>query len=148
MSTTPPRYEEDFYAWTQHQAALLRARKWQEVDATHLAEEIDGLGRGDRRELEQRLETLLIQLLTWWAKPEDRCGRWASQILSQRHKVALLLDDSPSLQAQVEALLTAVYPAARIHVLDELGLVHLPTQCPFAPADVLQEEFWPESATL
>ena len=148
MSTTVPRYDEDFYAWTQHQAALLRAGKWQNLDATNLAEELEGLGRWDKRELKQRLEALLVQLLTWWAKPEDRCGRWASQILGQRHAIASLLADSPSLQAQVEALLAHVYPSARAQVLDEVGLPHLPEQCPFALDHVFREDFWPESATL
>src|SRR5207302_7891726 len=66
-------YDEDFYRWTQHQAALLRSGKWQELDYANLAEEVESLGKWDKRDLEQRLEGLLIQLLTWWAKPEDRC---------------------------------------------------------------------------
>ena len=61
MSPETPLYDEDFYRWTQHQAALLRAGKWQELDYANLAEEIEGLGQWDKRDLEQRLEALLIQ---------------------------------------------------------------------------------------
>lgn len=32
MSAESPTYNEDFYAWTQYQAALLRVEKWQELD--------------------------------------------------------------------------------------------------------------------
>jgi hypothetical protein len=52
------------------------------------------------------------------------------------------------LQAQVEALLAHVYPFVRKQVIDDVGLFHLPEQCPFKAADVLRDDFWPESATL
>jgi hypothetical protein len=148
MRPVKTHYDEDFYAWTQAQAALLRAGKWQYLDAANLAEEIESLGRQDKRELKQRLEALLNQLLTWWAKPEERCGRWSSQILGERHEIASLLRDSPSLQAQLEELLADAYPFVRGQVLDELGLFHLPEQCPFKAADVLRDDFWPESQTM
>jgi hypothetical protein len=148
MSTEIPLYDEDFYRWTQHQAALLRAGKWQELDYAHLADEIEGLGKRDRRELEQRLEGLLIQLLTWWAKPEDRCGRWKSTIRTQRYELELLLRDSPSLEAQSPGLLTTVYPHAREVVLEEIGLYTLPESCPFTPDQLLSADFWPEHVTL
>jgi len=148
MSTDIPLYDEDFYRWTHHQAALLRAGKWQELDYANLAEEIESLGKWDKRDLEQRLEMLLIQLLTWWAKPEDRCGRWQSAIRTQRDELELLLRDSPSLEIQVPALLTDAYSHAREIVLEETRLYTLPENCPFTPVQVLSADFWPENATL
>ena len=148
MSTEIPLYDEDFYRWTQHQAALLRAGKWQELDYANLAEEIESLGKWDKRDLQQRLEGLLVQLLTWWAKPEDRCGRWKSTIRTQRYELALLLRDSPSLETQVPVLLTEVYPHARKVVLEDTGLYTLLESCPFTPDQVLGADFWPENATL
>ena len=148
MSTETPLYDEDFYRWTQHQAALLRAGKWQELDYANLAEEIESLGKWDKHDLERRLEGLLIQLLTWWAKPEGRCGRWKSTIRTQRYELELLLRDSPSLETQVSVLLTEVYPHARAVVLEETGLYTLPESCPFTPTQLLSADFWPEHATL
>src|SRR5207245_6638047 len=116
-----PMYDKDFYRWTQHQGGLLRAGKWQELDYAHLAEEIESLGKWDKQDLEQRLEGMLIQLLTWWAKPEDRCGRWQSTIRTKRYELELLLRDSPSLEAYVLVLLTEVYPHARAVVLEDTG---------------------------
>src|SRR5262245_50062503 len=101
MSTETPLYDEDFYRWTQLQAALFRAGKWEEQDHGNEAEEIESLGKWDKLDLEQRLEGLLIQLLIWWAKPEDHCGQWQSTIRTQRYELELLLRDSPSLEAQV-----------------------------------------------
>jgi hypothetical protein len=127
---------------------LLRAGKWQELDYANLAEEIESLGKWDKRDLEQRLEGLLIQLLTWWAKPEDRCGRWQSTIRTQRYELELLLRDSPSLEVQVPGLLTEVYPHAREAVLEDTRLYTLPESCPFTPIQLLSADFWPEHATL
>jgi len=148
MSIETPLYDEDFYRWTQHQAALLRAGKWQDLDYTNLAEEIESLGKWDKRDLEQRLEGLLIQLLTWWAKPEDCCGRWQSAIRTQRNELELLLRDRPSLEAQGPALLTDAYSHACEIVLDDTRLYTLPESCPFTPDQVLGADFWPENAAL
>ena len=148
MHPVKSHYDEDFYAWTQAQAALLRAAKTSDLDYANLAEEIESLGCWDKHELEERLEAVLHHLLTWWGKPEERCGRWASQILEERHAMARLLRDSPSLQAQLETLLADVYPSIRQQVLEEVGLRLLPESCPFPVADILRDDFWPESATL
>jgi uncharacterized protein DUF29 len=56
MSPVTPHYEEDFYAWTQAQAALLREGKWHDLDCEHLIEEIEDLGRSARKELRSYLE--------------------------------------------------------------------------------------------
>ena len=78
--------------------SLLRAGKWQDLDYANRAEEFESLGKWDERDLEQRLEGLLIQLLTWWAKPEDRCGQWQSTIRTQRYELKLLLRDKSKLR--------------------------------------------------
>lgn len=72
MRGMSPPYDEDFYAWTQHQAALLRTEKWQDLDSTNLAEELESLGKRDLRELESRLEVLVMHLLKWCYQPERR----------------------------------------------------------------------------
>lgn len=58
-------YEADFYAWTAQQAAAIRARQWERLDIENLAEEIESLGRAERRELESRLAILVGHLLKW-----------------------------------------------------------------------------------
>ena len=57
---TPPDYDTDFYAWTQAQADALRAKDWAALDLEHLAEEIDSLGKSDRRALVSHLDHLLL----------------------------------------------------------------------------------------
>src|SRR5882724_976470 len=57
-------YEEDFYAWNVEQARLLRSGEFSSIDVANVAEEIESLGRGDKRELESRLTVLLMHLAT------------------------------------------------------------------------------------
>src|SRR5215510_1676844 len=112
MKTPAPLYDHDFYAWTQEQAALLRAKKSRELDYPNLAEELEALGKRDRRELEHRLEVLVMHLLKWRYQSErrERSRGWRSTIREQRRRLARLLQDSPSLRAEVPAFLDDGYP--------------------------------------
>lgn len=62
-------YERDFFAWANQQAALLRAGQFAEADIEHIAEEIESMGRSEKRELLSWLATLLMHLLKWQAQP-------------------------------------------------------------------------------
>ena len=45
-----PDYDDDFYAWTQHQAQVLRSMPVRDnrFDREHVAEEIEDLGKSER----------------------------------------------------------------------------------------------------
>ena len=140
-------YDTDFYQWTLHQAAALAAGHVSELDLANLAEEIESLGRRDRRQLESRLEVLVMHLLKWCYQPERRAtGRsWANTILVQRGRIARLLRDSPSLRREVSEMIEADYHRARQLARNETGLPleTLPEICPWTDEQILDEEFWP-----
>ena len=148
MGTNTDLYEQDFFQWTQTTATLIRKGEWSTIDLQCLAEELEGLGKRDLRELEERLDTLLYNLLKWWAQPKERCGRWASAISYQRYEMALILRDSPSLQPQFNTALEKNYPHVRQQILEDTGLFNLPEICPFTPTQVLTEDFWPQDPIL
>jgi hypothetical protein len=85
-------YEEDFPLWAERQGALLRARRFDELDLDNLVEEVEALARNDRREVESRAELILIHLLklTYSPAPEPRRG-WVRTILIQRRAIARML---------------------------------------------------------
>jgi hypothetical protein len=149
MRTTPPLYEQDFYAWTQEQAALLRKGVVHDLDLTHLAEEIESLGKSDRRALGSHLRTLVMHLLKWQYQPDGRLTghSWESSILNARAEITELVEDSPSLEREVPGLLTRWYPLARRQAAAEtrLPLPTFPTTCPWTPEHVLDADFWPEN---
>ena len=97
-------YDTDFYAWTQAQAAALRTKDWQAFDLANLAEEIESLGKRDRRTLESSLKILLLHLLKWTYQSHERGRRgrsWRSSIANARDAIEHVLRDSPSLRANL-----------------------------------------------
>jgi hypothetical protein len=86
MASKMDLYNHDFYAWTQQQAALLRESKVHDLDCTNLAEEIESLGRSDKRELGNRLHILVMHLLKWRYQPEGHVDShsWEDTVWHQR----------------------------------------------------------------
>jgi hypothetical protein len=80
MALIQSLYNRDFYAWANEQAALLREGKLAEADFPNIAEEIESLGRRERRELIGCLVTLLVNLLKWQYQPVHRSGSWRLSI--------------------------------------------------------------------
>lgn len=141
-------YDTDFYLWSQHQAALLREGALTELDIENLAEEIESLGKSNRRELRSRLEVLILHLLKWYYQPEGRqMGHsWYDTIEEQRRELRLLLEDSPSLRRQVSDLIQQHYAHTRQKAAKQTKLIltTFPPTCPWSDEQVLDEDFWPD----
>ena len=103
MGSNAALYDQDFYTWTQEQAALLREGAWQDLDVTNLAEEIESLGKSDRRALGSHLRNLVLHLLKWHYQPAGRDDRPLLALQypqCPRRDHRLLLEDSPSLRRE------------------------------------------------
>jgi len=148
MGTNTELYTQDFYAWTQTTADLIRAGKWYDLDREALAEEVESLGARDHRELRRRLQRLVTHLLKWQHQPSGRLTghSWRSTIRMQRQEIADILGQSPSLRRAVPDALSARYALAREHASAQthLSLATFPETCPWTPEQVLDAEFWPE----
>ncbi|MBE7380212.1 MAG: DUF29 domain-containing protein [Leptolyngbya sp. SIO1E4] len=142
-------YETDFYDWTRAMATALRQGRWQDLDIDNLAEEIESLGRSDKRALKSRLEVLLMHLLKWKYQPEHRSNSWRSTIIEQRLRIQDLLEDSPSLQPYLEAERERCYANACKLAAAETGLDlrTFPSTCPFTLKVILSEMLLPETET-
>jgi hypothetical protein len=139
-------YEGDFFAWTQEQAKILRAHRTAGLDWENLAEEIDSMGRRDRRELESRLRLMLHHLLKWRVQPGLRGRSWQRTLIEQRRQAEKLLNESPSLRPQVPALIDEAYPDALADAIDETGLgpQTFPAECPFTVEQILDPQYLPD----
>ena len=139
-------YDRDFYAWANEQAALLRAGKLANADIAHIAEEIESMGRTEKRELVSRLTVLLMHLLKWRFQPERQSRSWAATIRNQRLDVADHLVDNPSLKARLARSLAAAYERARNSAAAETDLAEslFPLECPWSFDQIMDAEFWPE----
>jgi addiction module HigA family antidote len=134
-------YEDDFYAWAEANAALLRAGAVADIDTENIAEELEGMARSERRELVHRLAALLSHLLKWRYQPEYRGKSWRSSIKEQRRAVKRLLRDSPSLQPQLPDYLADAYGDAVLQAVRETKLdeSEFPEVCPFTIEQIMHE---------
>lgn len=141
-------YESDFYAWTQQQAKLLQEEKWSYLDVPNLVEEIESLGRQERRELRNRLGILLGHLLKWQFQPLNRSKSWLATIREQRKQVLDLVDESPSLQSYLPEALVKGYESGLNLAVRETALNYnaFPSDCPYSSEQVLDAEFFPGEA--
>jgi Domain of unknown function DUF29 len=144
---TKSLYDTDFHAWTQQQAAALRAKDWAGVDIDNVAEEIESLGRSDRRSIRHQLERLLMYLLKWRYQPRHRTPRWWRSMDQARQAIADLIEESPSLQDYPAQQCEATYTRARRKAARETGLplVTFPERCPWPVDEILTEDWYPEA---
>jgi hypothetical protein len=138
-------YERDFYAWANEQAALLRANRLGQADIEHIAEEIESMGRSEKRELVSRLIVLLLHLLKWKYQPALRGASWRSSIRVQRISIESHMQDNPSLKAVLPAAIAEAYRVAKIEAEDQTGLPEstFPAACPWTFEQMADEDFWP-----
>jgi hypothetical protein len=113
MNKMAETYEQDFYAWAIHNAELLRQGRLSEIDVEHIAEELECMGRSERRELMSRLAVLLAHLLKWVYQPHRRSRSWRAAIEGQREDLKVLLEESPSLKPELEQKLNEAYRRAK-----------------------------------
>ena len=139
-------YDKDFFAWSNQQAGLLRAGKLGEADLQHIAEEIESMGKAEKRELISRLTVLLLHLLKWQHQPAGRGNSWRLSIANSRDEITDHLLDNPSLKSNLAADLATGYKYARRKASAEtnLSLDIFPSSCPWEYKELIGQEFWPE----
>ncbi len=116
-------YERDFYAWTQDQAARLRAMAPRNdgLDPENLAEEVESLGRSDRRAAGSLIEAILLHLLKLRFHPgQEARAHWRSELRGFRGQLADIFADSPSLRAQRGEIARPRWTRAARNFLDGL----------------------------
>lgn len=151
MTTRPNAslYDRDFVAWTEEQASVIRRDRTRlagrGVDAEHVAEEIEDMGKRERRELESRLLGIVVHLLKWQFQPTHRGESWIATLNEQRLQVAKLLRDSPSLVPGATAILAEDYPRARRNAALETRqpIETFPERCPYSVEQIIDDEFLP-----
>lgn len=133
-------YEQDFHQWTQQMASILRNSRFDQLDIENIAEEIESLGRSDRRELKSRLTVLFMHLLKWHYQPEQRSNSWRATILEQRIRILDLLSESPSLVSYLNGEVDRCYGNAKALATAETGLssTAFPQDCPYVLPEVLE----------
>lgn len=136
-------YEKDFYQWTIEQSQNLRFGNFDGLDLQNLAEEIESLGRQEKRELENRLSVLIGHLLKWQYQQEKRTRSWQITINGQRREIKRLLADNPSLKSYLDKAREQGFVSGLDLVLSETPLKkkELPYECPYTIEQIFDYSF-------
>ena len=148
-ATVSTLYDTDFYLWIQHTVEALKQQDWDRVDWDNLIEEVESMGRSEKRELKSRLLVILehlLKLMFWESEKPQNARGWRNMVIEQRNQVDLILEDSPSLKPWLTESFVESYGKARQQTLQKYGLPvdRFPTQPPFSLEDVLNANWLPE----
>ncbi len=140
-------YDRDFFAWSKEQADLLRTGRYGRLDVQHLVEEIEDLGKRERRALESRLAILLGHLLKWQFQADyPNRKSWRATINTQRRAIARLLKENPSFRPGLGIVIQDAYRDGVDLAVAETPYDYdvFPFKCPWNEAQILTD-YWPES---
>jgi Domain of unknown function DUF29 len=141
-------YDDDFYAWTRQQAALLRSRRFGALDLGHLIEAVEELGEVQREAVLSNARVVIEHLLKLAHSPaQDPRNGWRATVREHRGRLELGL--TPRLRQALGDELTRVYAIARRNALGALSdhgeqatADALPLTCPYSP-DQITTDWWP-----
>ncbi|MBJ7899146.1 MAG: DUF29 family protein [Cyanobacteria bacterium RI_101] len=142
---TPALYDADFNLWIEETAKSLKAGNFGALDLENLIEEIEAMGRSDKREIKTRLIVLLMHLLKCQYQPQKQTASWIATINEQRRQIKAVLKDSPSLKPYLQQELGDGYEDARKDAAKETGLpvAAFPPECPFTQEQILDPDYFP-----
>jgi hypothetical protein len=145
----PALYEEDIYAWSQHQAAVLRrmaanpaAPLPNDLDLEHVAEEIEEVGNEQRFAAESNLLQAFIHLIKLAALPGDQAARhWTKETRAFLYNAARRYRPSMRRDLDHEKLwLDAIRLEAEDLKDDGHAVPPLPMACPFGLEELVGGE--------
>ncbi|MCI4624649.1 MAG: DUF29 domain-containing protein [Candidatus Magnetoovum sp. WYHC-5] len=146
ISTEKTLYNTDFYKWALHNANLIRQGRFAEIDVENVAEELESMGRSEKKELFNRLSVLIMHLLKLQYQQKRRSNSWIKTIYTQRVDIKILLEENPSLKYELELIIAKAYERAGLLFTKETGISKytLPAICPYTYEQLSDDEFWPK----
>jgi hypothetical protein len=119
-------YERDYYTWIQEQVRALREHRVENLDWPNLAEEIEDLGKSEKRALKSRIAKLLEHLLKM-AYASDRVWQsnsrgWELSVENAREAAGELVEENPGLRPFLNEIFTGAYRTARRDALRALRM--------------------------
>jgi len=138
-------YETDYARWLFENATLLRAGRFELLDAENIAEELEDMGRSEGRAVRSHLRVLITHLLKWQYQADKRSSNWRGSIYNARRSIERLLRESPSLRRHLPEFAADAYPDGLFNAANETGLPEftLPQDCPYGIEQLLDLDYWP-----
>ncbi|MCC5603645.1 DUF29 domain-containing protein [Nostoc favosum] len=146
---TQTLYDQDYYLWLRTTINQLRAGQFSAVDLDNLLEELETMGRSQKRAIESLLIKLLQHLLKlkcWDEERERNQGHWKGEIRTFRREIKKALKDSPSLKPYILEIFDECYQDARKEASDrsQLPIDTFPVALLGSLEQILDENWFPE----
>jgi Domain of unknown function DUF29 len=141
-------YDEDFYVWTEQQAALLRERRFDALDLANLIEEVEGLGDAKKSAVLNNASVIIEHLLKLQHSPaQEPRNVWRAS--AREHRRRLRRDLTPRLRQILGAELSALYAEIRDDTAallrdhrEDSAADALPEACPYT-VEQITGDWWP-----
>ena len=116
-----------------------------DLDIDHLIEEVESMGASELRQLQSRLEVLIMHLLKWQYQSKKQSRSWTLTIEEQRKRIKRLLKKMPSLKACIQEEALEAHGYAIIKSAKETGLDKsvFPCELPYTLEQLLDDNFYP-----
>ena len=139
-------FEIDYANWVHDQVERLRKKSPDGLDWKNVAEELESLGRSEKRALASHLRVLLTHLLKWEHQPERRSRSWSVSIRNARMDASESLSEMRSLRSELSEIIGKAYARARADAADETGLpkTRFSQTCPYDMTQLLDPDFPPD----
>jgi Domain of unknown function DUF29 len=124
----------------------LREGRLDQLDVANLLEEIEDMGRSEKRAVESNLVTLLTHLLKYQWQADQRLSGWRGSIVEHRRRLRKLIAESPSLRPIMRGMFVDCYADSCEQAAAETGLSPdaFPAEPPFTLEQVLDPRYLPE----
>lgn len=139
-------YEQDFHSWINQHITFLNEKKFNDLDISHLIEELESMAKTDKRELVNRFIILIAHLLKWQYQPTMKSKSWRASIIEQRAQIEFLLEDVPSLKSYIMGAVEKAHPhALKVAIIEtKLPASKFPKKCNYSIEQLLDENYYPE----
>ncbi|MGB5594276.1 MAG: DUF29 domain-containing protein [Crocosphaera sp.] len=120
-------YESDYLQWLEETVNLLKSRQLDNLDYDNLIEELEALGRSEKRAVTSLLEQIMRHLLLyqyWTAEYKDNANHWEAEIISFRNQINKYL--TTNLYKYLQDNLDSIYNDAKDYVKAKTKLNNLP----------------------
>jgi hypothetical protein len=140
-------YATDYVQWIESTVAKLRRQDYAHVDWQNLIEEIEEMGRSERKSLKSNFIVIVLHLLKWQSQPQMRGGSWAGSIVEHRRRVRDAIADSPSLKPFLQEAYPDWYGDAVRQAIAETQLdpETFSVTCPYTLPEILDFDFLPKT---
>jgi hypothetical protein len=134
-------YDDDFYGWAQQQANYIKQQEYAKLDRENLFEEIESLGKSEKRTLKSYLETLFLHKLKVTYQSYKITRSWNCSIKVSIDRCQEVLKENPSLKPKLKELMKSAYSHSRINASSETGIdeYEFPAECPWTVKDIFPE---------